>query len=176
MIPASGAPVRLSPGEQRANVSMSSNNLHVISKDGFEFGTLVGIPQDVRITFRVNPQAGANSFGICVRGEGAWERGCELRFFPGARRVQYGSAISGGRVPDLKRNGYGSDFGIAGVDGLNEPFTVDMIVRDDFVDTCIDQRRTIITKRTDRPGGDRIFFFVDRGDVSFEDIVIRPLA
>jgi hypothetical protein len=50
-----------------------------------------------------------------------------------------------------------------------------MIVRDDFVDSCIDQRRTIITKRPDRPKGDRLFFFVDHGETTFETVKVRPL-
>jgi hypothetical protein len=103
----------------------------------------------------------------------AWTR---IRISGTSRRVQFGSPVNGGLAPDPKPNGYGSDFEIRGVERLNQPFDVDLIVRDDFVDMCIHQERTIISKRPDRPQGDRIFLFVDRGEVTFEDIVIRPLA
>jgi hypothetical protein len=59
---------------------------------------------------------------------------------------------------------------------LDRPFTLDVIVRDDIIDTCIDQRRTMITRRDPEPTGDRLFFFVRDGEVAFEDVVVRPLC
>jgi hypothetical protein len=41
---------------------------------------------------------------------------------------------------------------------------------------CIDNRRTIVSRRPDRPQGDRLFFFAHGGDVSFEDVTVAPLA
>jgi hypothetical protein len=45
-----------------------------------------------------------------------------------------------------------------------------------ILDTCIDQRRTMITRRHPEPDGDRLFFFARDGEVAFEDITIRPLS
>ena len=70
----------------------------------------------------------------------------------------------------------GADFGIEGVGGLANPFELDLIVKDDFVDACIDNRRTIISRHPDRPQGERLFFFVDSGEVLFEDVRIKPLV
>ena len=151
MIPNSGTPLSLSFVPDHEGARSEANNLHLTSQNGFAFGTLNKNPQDVRITLRIKPHPGVSSFGICVRGEGEYERGCELRFEPEPRRVQYGSPINGGLAPNPTADGYGSDLEIGGVDRLEEPFEVDIIVRDDFVDTCIDQKRTVITKRTDRP-------------------------
>jgi hypothetical protein len=79
-------------------------------------------------------------------------------------------------APDSKANGYGADFGIESVSGLDRAFRLDVIVRSDFVDSCIDDRRTIISRRPDRPQGDRLFFFANGGEVSFEDVTVRPLV
>lgn len=175
MIPKGGAPLRLPFIEGQAGVSAEGRNLKVSSPNGFGFGTMIKVPQDVRITLRMKPQKGVRSFGVCLRGGGQYGSGCEIRFDPESRRVRCGSPASDGAAPEPKAGGYGSDFAIGGVEGLLDPFDVDVIVRDDFVDTCIDQRRTIISKRPDRPTGDCIFFFADRGEVAFEDILIRPL-
>jgi hypothetical protein len=45
----------------------------------------------------------------------------------------------------------------------------------DIIDTCIDQRRTMITRRDPEPEGDRLFFFARGGAVTFESIEVRPL-
>jgi len=49
------------------------------------------------------------------------------------------------------------------------------IVKNDFVDVCIDNRRTIINRFSDTLEGDRLFLFARNGDVTFGDIQIRPL-
>lgn len=84
-----------------------------------------------------------------------------------------GLSRHGGMAPDSKANG--RDFGIENVSGLDSAFRLDLIVKRDFVDACIDNRRTIISRRSDRPQGDRLFFFANGGEVSFEDITVGPL-
>ena len=64
---------------------------------------------------------------------------------------------------------------IGGVTDIDGPFTLDVIVKDDLVDACVDNRRTIITRNLTRLGGDRLFFFVDHGEVTFEDVRVSPL-
>jgi len=58
---------------------------------------------------------------------------------------------------------------------FDEPFTQDVIVKDDLVDACIDNRRTIITRNRTKLRGERLFFFVDHGEVVFDAIRVRPL-
>jgi hypothetical protein len=64
---------------------------------------------------------------------------------------------------------------IGGVTDIDRPFALDVIVKDDIVDACIDSRRTIITRNRRRISGDRLFFFVDHGEVTFEEAQVRPL-
>jgi beta-fructofuranosidase len=58
--------------------------------------------------------------------------------------------------------------------GLDRAFVLDVIVKDDLVDACIDNRRTMLQQQLTQ--GDRLFFFANQGDVDFEDISIRPLV
>jgi hypothetical protein len=70
----------------------------------------------------------------------------------------------------------GSWTGISSVTDINRSFTLDIIVKDDLVDACIDNRRTIITRNRTRLDGDRLFLFVSHGAVVYEDIQVCPLS
>ena len=67
-----------------------------------------------------------------------------------------------------------TDRAISHVKGLDGPFTVDLVVKDDIVDACIDDRRTIIQRH--KADGDRLFLFARGAEVVFESVVVRPLA
>jgi hypothetical protein len=176
MIPHSGPPLKLTFEALDKGAVSSDEGIRVSGPAIFSAGALEGVPQDVRITMRVKPTAGVRAFGVCVRGKGAYEGGCELRFEPARQRVQYGSPANGGMAPDFKPGNSDGGFGIEGVSGLDQAFALDIIVKNDFVDACIDNRRTVISRRPDRPQGDRLFFFVDGGEVFFEDVQVRALA
>ena len=62
------------------------------------------------------------------------------------------------------------------VEGLDRPFTLDVIAKDDILDVCIDDRRTLVIRVTDRLDGDRLFFFAQNANVTFEDLSVRPLT
>ena len=59
--------------------------------------------------------------------------------------------------------------------GLDRPFYLDVVVKDDIVDVCVDERRTL-ANRVPTLSGDRLFFFCQDSRVRFEDIDLRPLA
>ena len=66
-------------------------------------------------------------------------------------------------------------FSIYNVEGLDRPIGVEIVTRDDVVDVCIDNRRTLIC-RLPRSNGDRFFFFVQNGRTEFNDIEMRMLT
>jgi len=134
---------------------------------GMAAGFVAGIPQEVRITARVVPGAAVGWFGICVHGAGEYASGTELRITPNLARVEVRDPLAGGNdlVP-LQT--------IDDVAGLDRPFTLEMVLKEDMVDVCIDDRRTLMC-RPRSAQGDRLFFFCQDGDVTFEDIEVRPL-
>ena len=150
-------------------VSTNGKAININAPDGFVFGMFEQVPTNVRITLKVKPKPNAQNFGLCFRGDGDYESGCELRFEPARQRVQYGHPENKGMAPESNRC-------INGVTGLDIDFSLDIIVKNDFVDACIDNRRTIITRYSDKLEGKRLFFFVSNGEVTFEDIQIRPLC
>jgi len=176
LIPAAGEPVRpvfaaLSPG-----ATGNSTRIQVKAAGKFAAGMLTGVPRNVRITLRVVPQSGAKAFGLCVRGKGDYDGGCELRFEPDRKRAQDGMPENRGPARDsVGLISQGRDFAIQNVEHLDRPFALDIIVKDNLIDTCIDQRRTMITRRDPEPTGDRLFFFARDGEVTFESVEVRPL-
>jgi hypothetical protein len=171
MIPASGSPMKLPFEATIGKASVQEGMIDVSSSDDFAVGTLKGVPQNVRITLRVKPKAGTKHFGLCFRGAGDYTSGCELQFEPGRNRVQF-APVANGRMAQEE----GHWMSIAGVSAIDQSFTLDVIVKDDLVDACIDDRRTIITRNHTKLSGDRLFFFVDRGKVTFEEIQVRALS
>ena len=154
MIPASGETINI------------DDSIRVDASDGFEFRTLENISANVRVTLRV--KGSAQYFGLCFRGQGEYENGCELRFEPDSQRAQYGFPCDGGMSAESIGH-------IEGVAGMDQPFTLDVIVKDDFVDACIDNRRTLIRRCREISEGDRLFFFAKNGEVTFDSIQVRPL-
>ena len=169
-IPPSGKPLKLAFESSGGNASAAGNAVNVNAPDGFAFGSLDDIPQNVRITLRVTPKAGTKHFGVCVRGDGDYRSGCELHFDPERQHVRFAPVADGQMSKEP-----GNWMAVGGVTGIDEPFTLDVIVKDDLVDACIDGRRTIITRNRARLTGDRLFFFVDHGEVTFDEIQVRPL-
>lgn len=175
LVPASGAPQTLrfsaiTPG------SSGDGGKVTLHGGAFAAAALDGVARNVRITLRVVPQPGIEAFGLCVRGKGNYQSGCELRFEPARQRAQYGSPWDGGPAQDspglISR---GRDYAIENIEGLEQPFTLELIVKHDLIDTCIAGRRTLLTRRDPEPDGDRLFFFARHGDVTFDSVEVRPL-
>lgn len=177
LVPASGAPQRLTFAALGPGAAGDGQKVTIQAGPQFRAAALDGAARNVRIRLRVVPGPGVEAFGVCVRGSGAYQGGCELRFEPRRQRTQYGAPRAGGLAGEstglISR---GRDFAIENVEGLDRPFALDIIVRDDLVDTCIDGRRTMITRRDPAPAGDRLFFFARGGRATFESIDVRPLT
>jgi hypothetical protein len=167
MIPAAGDPLELAIEPLTDGVSVEGNTVRIRAGEGFRAAALSGAPQNMRISLRVRPEPAASHFGLCVKGVGRYEQGCELRFEPARQRVQFGAAKAGGMGDDSPR-------AIRHVAGLDRPFTVDIIVKDDIIDACLDHRRTIIHRH--QGDGDRIFLFGQDAEVVFESVEVRPLT
>lgn len=168
MIPLSGDPLDLPFEPLTGGVSGSGERVDISAPDGFGAGMLTGVPQNVRITLNVKPRAGSSRFGLRMRSASRDEEGCELRFEPAAQRVQFG-------LPHRGHGGSVSDAAITQVEGLDRPFGLDIVLKHDIVDVCIDNRRTIVT-RCWNPRGDRLLLFAQGADVAFDAIEIRPLS
>ena len=167
MIPESGSSLSPKFDALTRTATGNSRTIEVSASDGFGAAMLTEIPQNVRISLQVKPGSNSSCFGLCMRGSGNYQDGCELRFETSRQRVQFGN-------PDNGTMGKDTDYAIVDVDGLDSPFTLDIIVKGDIFDVCIDNRRTIV-KRCASLYGNRLFFFVKNGGVTFDSIEVCSL-
>jgi len=180
MIPATMSPMSLTIQRLRGDVSGDMSLLRLSVRDPATVATAFvdGVPQNVRITLRVVPQSGATVFGLCVRGQGDYAAGRELRFEPAQERFRYATAPDGAIPPLISRVAITRPPSIRRADieipDIDKPFDLDIIIKDDIIDVCIDNRRTLFHRNEDATG-DRIFFFTQNGPAEFRNIVIRPL-
>jgi hypothetical protein len=170
MIPTTGPPLELPFRASVGNARLEGNSMTLSAPDGIALGAFGKVPQDARITMRVRPKAGARRFGLSVRAEGDNVSGCELRFEPALERARFVPATGGSATVEAD-----DWMAIEGVSGLDAPFTLDVIVKNDLVDACIDNRRTIIARNRTKLHGDRLCFTADHGEVTFDEIQVRPL-
>ncbi len=176
LIPACGEPIPVAVAQARGEVTAALDALRVRGRTSLAYAVIDELPYDVRIRLRACPSEGVEAFGLCVRGDGDYAGGNELSFRPATGQVQFGHPRAGGlddiQPVALVRDG---DTGAApAVAGLDQPFWIDIILKDRILDVCIDNRRTLIARRSDL-GGKRLFFFAQGGEVVFEQIEVRPL-
>ena len=63
---------------------------------------------------------------------------------------------------------------IYGVDGLDRPFSLEIVLRDDIIDVCIDGHRTLIDRCPEQRGG-RMLLYAQDSEVAFEVAEIAAL-
>jgi hypothetical protein len=198
MVPGRGddLPLRLHTG-----VGVTGNETSVeVASNAFALACLEGLRADIRLTLDVTPSPGTEAFGVNLVGHGEYEGGCELQFLPKLKQVQWGvpqGGIPASRIPrfdeivtqDARVNIWdenvahtrfanmpfkGGNFALANVEGLDRPFTLELIIKAEknggvIIDACIDNRRTMITFRR-KLTGDRLFLFARHGSVRFTQI------
>ena len=166
LTPPTGEPAKLTFAKITDGASGTADKVRVEAQ-GMKAGMLTGVPQNARIRFRVVPGEHNGYFGVCLRGTGNYATGNELRFTPNQSKVELRDALSGPRTNNEWQS-------LEDVDGLDKPFTVEVIIKEDMIDICIDNRRTMLS-RVNELKGDRLFFFAQDSDVTFENIDVRPL-
>lgn len=175
LIPAAGERIRLSWADVSEGLSSDRRGVRVGGSGSLATAMLRDVPRNVRISFRV-AAAGAKRFGVCLRASEEAEGGCELRFEPARQKAQFGRPRHGGLANDSTgRVAAGRDYAIEDVAGLDRPFLLEIVVKDDIVDVCIDRRRTMITRRDPEPLGAGLRLFAEGGEVAFSQIEVRPL-
>ncbi len=156
MVPSSGAPLTLTPVALTSHAEVRPQSVHLAAAEGMEVALLDGVPRDAHLALRIAPGPGAAAYGLGLRGTGAFESGYDLCFRPYERRVEL------------------FDASLVRVEGLDRPFDLDIILTGDIIDVSIAGQATIVN-RCPELKSDRLFFFAHNGDVTFEDIQVRPL-
>ena len=156
MIPAVGETLSLTLVKLTSGVEGTPQQIKLDAMQGLEGALLSSLPRHVRVTARITVQTPTGEFGLQLRETGQFENGYNLSFRPHENRVAL------------------HDQSIWNVTGLDQGCTLDIILKDDLIDVCINDRRCIIN-RCPEIDGDRLAFFCRDGRVQFDEIAVRPL-
>jgi hypothetical protein len=129
-------------------------SVRLVAGDGRSAAHLSPLPRNARIRMRVECRAAGLTLNL--HGSAA-ARGNEIRILPDERRVSVTGATA-----------------ISGVDGLDRPFTLDIIAMDRILDICVNQRRTLVNWVPDA-AGDRLTLTVEKGSATCDRIEAVPL-
>ncbi|MGB9597673.1 MAG: hypothetical protein ACPL7B_15425, partial [Candidatus Poribacteria bacterium] len=167
MMPLTGESLDLQFRSLTNGVSKDSKDIIVDAVNGFGVGALVNVPKNVLIKASIVVEIGSSSFGLCLRGSGNYQEGYEIRFDPSHQKV-------GLYKPDGRPIDENDSASIYTVEGLNQPFNIIVIAKDDIIDICVNNQRTLVN-RVKEIDGDMLFFFAKDDKVIFKSVEIRPL-
>ncbi len=164
MIPRAAPALPLSYDGDQARPATKSGpiELHRHVRGSIAFG---GVPENARITLDIAPGVAASYFGLRLRGSAGTTQGYELLFAPREKTVRI-------FAPDKPRTL--ANRAITNVTGLDRRFSVDILLYDDIIDICVDNRRCLCT-RLPELRGDVLTLFSETGDVAFDRIEVCPL-
>jgi hypothetical protein len=153
--PPAGAPLWLTLQPLTPNARTAGPTLHLRAEEGLEAAAVSGVPHNVRILLDVQPEPRAGAFGLRLRSQD-FGSGYELVFLPAERMVKLHNET------------------IYGVEGLDRPFTLEIVACEDILDVCIDERRAIVN-RCPAQRGEQLQLFAQNATVTFYNLQIEPL-
>ena len=130
---------------------VDGRNVRIDARHGLAVAACRGIAHNARLKIRVNPLSSLAGFGLRLRADqaGTFDSGYDLNFAP------YEAAA---RLNQQR---------IAAVEGLDRPLDLEIILKDDIIDVCIDGRRTLTDRCPERRGQTMLLYGQD-GEVAFE--------
>ncbi|MCC6290411.1 MAG: family 43 glycosylhydrolase [Chitinophagaceae bacterium] len=156
MIPATGDPL---------NITMQpAEGINRLNKQAYELKGLrglvacytKGVPKNCRITMEIEPKGSFDEYGLYLRANENAAQGYGVDFSANRKEVKLGNTS------------------IKAVDGLNKNITLDIIMKDDIIDVCIDNRRCIVNRVIEQKG-DYLWLYAKFGTTVFKSIVVAPL-
>ena len=156
MIPESGNPITLKLSPDSYSKVFNNNSFIINAPNGVGAVNCKEIPMNCRITLEIDPKGINEDYGIYLRSYNKAIGGYKLDFSAINQRVSLGNTS------------------IDAVTGLNRFIKVDIIMKGDIIDVCIDNRRCIVN-RTPEQKGNFLWFYARHGKVNFKSIKVRPL-
>ena len=157
MIPSTGNKLNLKLIHDH-QASITNDNQYVIDAPG-AIGSLHSgnIPVNCRITLEVDPLGSNEDVGLYLRSTDKASEGYQLSFSANKQIVSLANTR------------------IAAVSGMDKPFKIDIIMKDDIIDVCINGQRCIVNRLPERKG-DSIWFYAKHGKAIFKNIKIYPIS
>ncbi|MDN3658000.1 family 43 glycosylhydrolase [Ferruginibacter paludis] len=131
--------------------------VQVNAPNGVGSASIKDIPARCRITLEITPQGPTQEYGLYLRSDDKADIGYRLNFSANNAMVDLGNT------------------NIKAVSGLSKTIKVDIILNDDIIDVCIDNRRCIVNRMPEQKGR-VVWLYAKHGAVQFKSIKINPIV
>nr|WEI57580.1 putative GH32 family protein [Hypsibius dujardini] len=153
LMPAAKQALTVSAVPLTPNVSLTGSQARLDASYSLEAARIGVATPRATIKMRITPSPNSAVFGLRLRSSNNFEGGYDLRFLPYEQRVEL------------------CDQAITGVTGLDQPFDLEIVLRDGIIDVCIDHRRCLIN-RLPEADGMRVHLFAHNAVVTFDNMTI----
>jgi hypothetical protein len=152
-----GALLALQPTALTPGVTVADSEIDLHASEGLAVARVGGIPRNVHLSMTLLPAPGARRFGLQLRTTSGLVDGYGLALQPDARRVElYDAAL----------------YPVLDLDG---PVTLELVLKDDIIDLCLNERHCLVNRCPEQQG-DQLTFFVHNGAVMVRELQVRSLA
>ncbi len=167
MMPTPGAAQHLSVWSLVGDVDVIGNDIQFRASESAGIVRFSKACREGIVSCRIEPLGEPKAYGFCVRGGGLMQRGYEVRFSPHKRLVWIRNLER-----ELTATDNRFDAALYGVEGLDEPVDVELILQDDVFDLCINRRRTLIARYPDWTDGE-LYLFCLNGEAMFRNVRVN---
>lgn len=148
-------PLALAP--LHGDVTVRGGEVKLTAKPGMAAAMAQGLPQAVRIRLRLRVEPGTHEVGLQLRAANISTQGVGMVLSPHRQRLTLGDAVLS-PLPELAAS-----------------LTLEIILYDDIVDLCLDDRACLIN-RVPAAKGDQLVITCRDGSVTVEEIEVCPLV
>lgn len=169
MTPLRGEVLDLKPAPLIGTAEVKGQTVTVKSTGEFAAAVVAGVPQLSRIRLTAHPDAGCKTFGLTFRGTGDYASGIALILNPAEKTIAFSHVAGPGKhiASGLETQ--------KGVEGLDRTVSIDIILGPEgLVDVELNGRHCMVMRGDKNPACNRLFLFSDGGNVTFENMEIRP--
>jgi beta-fructofuranosidase len=155
-VPKGGEPIKQNAIHDSLINKTNPDSYTIRSYNGLDAFFYKDIPADCKISFETDPDGLPEEYGCMLRADSAGAHGYRLSL-----------------SPDNKTVGL-AETSITAVQGLEHKIKVEIIMKGDIIDICIDGRRCIDNRLYDQRGR-WLGFYAKHGKVTFGSIRIEPI-
>ena len=141
-----------------SHASVTDNSVIINAGDNNGKAYAINIPRNCKITIDIEPDSDCEEYGLRLRSGENGDNGYALSFLPKSKQVRLAHDASLDAVSDLDKK-----------------ITLTIIMKDDIIDVDIDHRRCLVNRLPDQ-NGSYLWFYAEKGDVSFKNVRVSPLV
>ncbi len=161
MLPKDSKWVTPTPTAPRAGVQCLPGNVRLAPTHGMEAALIKGLPRNFRMTAEISGVSGTGVFGLRIHRSSDEtnyhsDTGYDICFDPAGKTVRLHTQA------------------LIRVEGLQNPFRLDIMVRESLIDLCINDCRCLIDRCPEQQGNSLMFYGWDTA-VTFNNIRITAL-